>query len=282
MPLNVGVVGLGSPVRRHAQTLQAIPEARVVAVADLDATRVAVHGGQYGARGYGDWSAMLAGKPALDAVILATPAHVRLAPIEAISARKIALFCVKPPALDLAAARAAARAFARSGIINSVGVQFRWSPTAGRLRDLIAARPRLFARLVVAWPVFEWAKNGRASPMLWREADCGGPLVEQGIHYQDVLRYVTGDEPLAVQAMTELGRTISDAARDCEDTTALLVRHASGMLSTHIHNWSHRGRVMELQVVGEDFELTWRMAQGEVLTGTVEGAAVEERHAADP
>ena len=270
MAVRVGIVGLGSPGRRHAESLQAAGGAQLTAVADLNPDLVAASVKAHGVRGYGHWAELLEGEPDLDAVILATPARVRLGPIQAIAERGIALFCEKPPALDLATARQACQAIARAGIINSVGLQFRWSPAASRMRELLAGRARLFARLVVAWPVLDWVKQGHASPALWHKEDCGGPMVEQGIHYQDVLRYVSQDEPVAVQAMAELGRTEAPGPRDSEDTTIVSVRHASGMLTSHVHNWSHRGRVMDLQIVGDDFELTWRMGDGHVLTGTLD------------
>jgi predicted dehydrogenase len=277
----VGMVGLGIG-QYHLRSLAAIPEAEIVAIADLLEDRLREQAARYGARPYPHWQAMLDAEPDLDAVILATPVPVRREPIRAICARGLALFCEKPPAGDLATALPIAGMIAQAGILNMVGFQYRWAPLAERLRSLVQGRALSFARIVVAWPVFDWVAAGTASAQLYSKAHCGGPLVEQGVHYQDVLRYITGDEPLVVQAMDELGQIEPLAGRDTAETTVLIARHASGMLSTHVHNWSHQGSLLQLQVVGRDVDLTWHMQQESRLVGAVEGRAIDERDGSDP
>ena len=276
MSVKCAVVGLGIGAL-HVSSLAKIPEAKLVAFADLDAARVQKFADEHGANAYPDWRAMLDGEPELDAVILATPAHVRMEPIRAICERKIALFCEKPPAVNLEEALRIRDVIAAAGVLNAVGFMYRWAPLADRMRELIAGRPQLFARGVIAWPVFEWVLNGGAPKSLYSKAACGGPLIEQAIHYQDVLRYITGDEPVSVQAMAELGNLYAQEGRDCEETTAYVLRHESGMLSTHIHNWSHKGTVMDIQIVGENYDLTWHMKHEDMsLTGTTDGQEINE------
>jgi predicted dehydrogenase len=281
MAINVGIVGLGWPGRKHAESLTALG-ARVVAVADLDPVRTAQVAEQYDARGYAHWSALLEGESELDAVVLATPPSVRLEPIDEICDRELAIFCEKPPALDMATARRAARAIRRARVVNAVGFHYRWSLCAAAMRELIRQRPRLFARIVVAWPVLDWVRQGRASRDLYQKSVSGGPLIEQGIHFQDALRFVTGEEPVEVQAMSDPGTTHPQEGRDSEETTALLVRYASGMLCTHVHNWSYHGAILQLQVVGPSFDLTWSMHGEERLYGTAGSDPVEEHSGLDP
>ncbi|MEO6907427.1 MAG: Gfo/Idh/MocA family oxidoreductase [Abditibacteriaceae bacterium] len=276
MSVKIGVVGLGIGTV-HVESLSKMPDAEIVAFADLDEAKVQKFASEHDARGYSDWRAMLDGESELDAVILATPARIRREPIEAICARKIALFCEKPPAMNLEEARQIRSLIEDAGILNTVGFMYRWAPLAVKMRDMIAGRPRLFARGVVAWPVFDWVLAGIAPKNLFRKSGCGGPLIEQAIHYQDVLRYITGDEPISVQAIAELGNLIPQEERDCEETTAYMLRHQSGMLSTHIHNWSHKGLVMDMQIVGDNYDLTWQMAQFDMkLIGTFEGEKIDE------
>lgn len=276
MSVKIGVVGLGIG-GQHVCSLAKIPDAEIVAFADLDNERVQMFAKEHGARAYSDWKALLDGEDELDALILATPAQVREEPIRAICQQGIALFCEKPPALTLAEAQRIRAAIDRAGVLNSVGFMYRWSPLAEKMRDLIAGRTRLFARGVVAWPVFDWVISGGAPKNLFRKAFCGGPLIEQAIHYQDVLRYITEDEPVLVQAVAELGSLISTKGRDCEETTAYLLRHESGMLSTHVHNWSHKGTIMEIQIVGDTYNLTWQMGDNDMrLTGVVDGKTINE------
>lgn len=276
MKLKIGVVGLGIGAV-HVASLDKIPEAQIVALADLDAPRVQRFADERGARAYADWQSMLDGEAELDAVILATPAKIRLEPIRAICERGIALFCEKPPAVDLKSALEIRDIIESAGILNTVGFMYRWSPLALRMKQLIAGRPRLFARGVVAWPVFDWVVSGAAPKSLYSKAACGGPLIEQAIHYQDVLRYITGDEPVSVHAIANLSTLLAPEGRDCEETTAYILRHESGMLSNHIQNWSHKGTVMQIQVVGDYYDLTWNMNHGDMkLTGTIDGDSIQE------
>lgn len=277
MSVKIGVVGLGIGAL-HVESLSKIPNAKMVAFADLDAAKVQKFADEHGGRPYANWRAMLDGESDLDAVVLATPAHVRLEPITAICERGIALFCEKPPAVNVAEAHRVRAVVEASGVLNAVGFMYRWSPLADKMRTLIADRPRLFARGVVAWPVLDWVYNGNAPKNLLQKSGCGGPLIEQAIHYQDVLRYITGDEPTLVHAIAELGTEFPQEGRDCEETTAYLLRHASGMLSTHVHNWSHRGTVMDIQVVGDKYELTWHMTHQHMsFTGTMDGEEINEQ-----
>lgn len=282
MSLQVGIVGLGWAGQKHTESLAGLEGVKIAAFADLAEDRLKKFAGQHGARAYTHWQQMLDAERNLDAVILASPAQVRLEPIRAIAARGLALFCEKPPALDLAAARKAAALIRKAGVLNSVGFQYRWSPLAGKMRDLIEGRPLLFARIVVAWPVFDWVRSGHAPRHLYRKDLCGGPLIEQGIHFQDALRFITRDEPVAVQGLADPGRIHPVEGRDCEETTALLLRHASGMVTSHIHNWSHQAKLLQLQIVGHKFDLTWQMEGAVRLFGAVEGQPIDETSTADP
>lgn len=276
MRIKCGVVGLGMGAA-HARSISQLPDAELVAVADLDEGRRNGHAEKYGARPYKDWQSLLEGEDELDAIVLATPAVVRREPIEAFCARKLALFCEKPPAISLEEGEKVSNIIEDAGVLNTVGFMYRWSPLAARFRELVFNRPKLFARGVVAWPVFSWVYDGHAPKNLLTKAASGGPLIDQAIHYQDVLRYITGDEPLDVQAYGTLGEIYPQNDRDSDETTAYILRHQSGMLSTHIHNWSHAGTILQLQVVGKDYELTWHMNDNDMrLTGKVEDQIIEE------
>ena len=278
--VNIGLVGLGIG-QTHLNNLANIPAANIAAIADLNLEKAGEYAAKHGANAYPDWRAMLAGEPNLDAVVLATPAKIRREPITAIAERGLALFCEKPPATNLAEALEISQIVTKSGILNTVGFMYRWTPLATQFRELVAGRHLLFARGVYAWPVFGRVKNGDFPQNLLHKSGCGGPLIEQAIHFLDVLRYITDDEPVAVQAFANLGTLYDQTGRDCEETTAYILRHQSGMVSNHIHNWSHEGCMLQTQVIGEKFELTWNMDPAKTrLTGTVDGVSIDERAAA--
>jgi predicted dehydrogenase len=88
-------------------------------------------------------------------------------------------------------------------------------------------------------------------------------------------------EPVEVDAAASMGDRFPTAGRDCEETTVLTVRHASGMLTSHVHNWSFPGALMQTQVVGPGYDLTWHMQFNERLTGTLDGQPIDETRPGD-
>ena len=276
MSVNIGVVGMGIG-SRHVENLELMPGAKIVAIADLHLEKATEIAQRVGATAYADWSEMLEGCPDLDAVILATPASVREEPIRAICERKIALFCEKPPALSSEEAVTIQNIIEDSGVLNTVGFMYRWNHLATRMRELVDNRPLLFARSVVAWPILQGAEQGDLTKALFSKAQCGGPLIEQAIHFQDALRYVTNDDPISVQGVAELGNIVTREGRDCEETTAFVMQHASGMLSTHIQNWTHNAALIQIQVVGENLDLTMQMEEELWLKGHVDGVQIDEK-----
>jgi predicted dehydrogenase len=279
--VHIGLVGLGMIGPQHLRSLSHLPDAKVVGVADLVEERLQTAAEHYGVRTYSGWQALLEGEPSLEALVLATPALVRLEPIQAICERKLALFCEKPPAFKLDTALQISQQIKRAGIINAVGFHYRWFPLAQRMQTLIGGRPCLFARIVYARPLLSWVKEKKVSPAFYRKESFGGPLIDHAIHLQDLLRYITQDEPVIVQAMAELGQTQPREGRDSEETTQVMARHASGMLSTHVHNLSYPGSIFQLQIVGSGFDLTWDLNENQRLFGVVENRPVTEEASVD-
>lgn len=282
MAIRFAILGLGWAGQKHLRTLAGVDGAEIAAVADADPGLARAAAAAYGARPYSHWAELLEAEVDLEAVVLSLPSGERLDAVDDLCDREIALFCEAPPSVSLEAALKAARTVRRAGVLNAVCLQGRWSLAASALRELIRRRPRLFARTAVAVPVFDWVAEGSAPRSLLRKEESGGPLIEQGIHLIDALRYITGDEPVSVQAMAELGAEHPTEGRDSEETTLLTLRHRSGMLSSHLVNWSHRGALAQLQLVGPSFELTWDLSGEERLHGRLDGKPVEEGSAVDP
>jgi predicted dehydrogenase len=265
----------------HAGHLANMPAARLAAVADPREDRRQAIAARHGVPAYRDWSEMLERERSLDALIVATPPTIRRGPVSAACNLGLALYCEKPPANDMAEARELTSVVEKAEILNTVGFQYRWSPLANAMRSLVAGQTLSFARLVMAWPVFSWIGAGDAPRELLSHAQTGGPMVSQGIHMQDALRYVTGDEPLEVAMWSGLAAARHVSEGDSEETLALVARHESGMLATHIHNWSYRGTLAELQLVGPDLDLTWRIEERPRLIGQVQGKPVSRKSTAD-
>jgi UDP-N-acetyl-2-amino-2-deoxyglucuronate dehydrogenase len=110
-----GLIGCGRVSPRHLQSVQELPEARLVAVADVIESRAQRYARETGALPYTDYRRMLE-RSDIDVVTICTPSglHASMA-IDALHAGKHVL-CEKPMALSLADADrmiAAARATGR-------------------------------------------------------------------------------------------------------------------------------------------------------------------------
>lgn len=282
MSLPVAIVGLGVAGQIHARTLAATLGAKLVAAADLDEKRRAETARAHGCRVYSHWRELLAAEKGLAALILCTTTQERKGPLLACAERKLAVFCEKPPAHDLETARTIAEELAESGTLNAAGFQYRAHPLAERIKELVAGRRILAAQSLLARPMFQLVAEGKAPKAFYSKAACGGPVVEQGSHFVDLLRWVTGDEPLTALGAGDLGDTHPREGRDCEETSVAVLRHASGMLSTHIVNWSHAKTILQVRLLGADWELTWDVAKPSRLHGHVDGKPVDEQADAEP
>ena len=98
--LNIGVIGLGEIGAVHCDALMQIPQAKLLAVADIDEARVKQIAEKTGAQPYQDYKELLA-REDIDAVIIATPDHLHKEPcIHAANAGKHILV-EKPLAMTL-------------------------------------------------------------------------------------------------------------------------------------------------------------------------------------
>src|SRR6187549_361987 len=136
--INIGAIGAGRISRGHdLPGLWKHPEARIMAVCDLDSNRVrdtiTLINGQYakttgkpyeGVTGYSHYRELLANKD-VDAVVISTPDHwhARIA-IDAVRAGKD-VYLQKPASLTIAEGRALSNAVHKSGRIFQIGSQQR-------------------------------------------------------------------------------------------------------------------------------------------------------------
>src|SRR5437867_8926028 len=137
--LGVGLIGAGVMGRVHARNLARRPDgARLVAVADPDPAAGGEVAHQVGAPAVYTSAEELLADPAVEAVVIASPAstHARLVAAAAAACKHI--FCEKPVGLDLVAVDAALAEVARSGVALQVGFQRRFDRSFRRARDLIA------------------------------------------------------------------------------------------------------------------------------------------------
>jgi len=183
--VNVGFVGTGGIASQHFNCLEKIPEAKVVAVCDLDDERVQRAAQRFGARIHPSAQDLLEAEE-LDALYVCVPPFAH-DDVELQAARRgLHLFVEKPIHLSLQAAEETARAIAEAGVISSVGYHWRYYQATDKARELL--KDAQIALMLGYW------MGGMPGVAWWRvRSKSGGQLVEQTTHIVDLARFLAGE-----------------------------------------------------------------------------------------
>ncbi|HEY6103786.1 MAG TPA: Gfo/Idh/MocA family oxidoreductase [bacterium] len=239
--VRVGIVGCGWVTEyRHLPALRRLPEAEVIAVADVDEIRLNRVADRFHLPSrHTDFRALL-GDPAIDAVAVCTPltTHAEIG-LAALDAGKH-LLIEKPLAASLEECdRLIARAQSADRTA-MVGLNLRWHRLVRQAREI--CRSGVLGSILMANTVL--ASYHPTIPA-WREqrAEGGGVLCEQAVHMYDLWRYVLDTEVDEVFATTRTGRWR-------EETATVTGRLADGTLVSSEFSWG-TGNVCYLDIYGE-------------------------------
>ncbi|MGB9860805.1 MAG: Gfo/Idh/MocA family protein [Candidatus Bipolaricaulaceae bacterium] len=195
-PVGLGIIGAGRFAAFCLPAFAALPEVRVVAVADLDRTR-AESIAPPGARIYQDFRALLMDSE-VEVVVISTPPYLH-APIalEAAKAGKH-LFVEKPLALSPMEARAVIATAERMGVKLTVNYVLRYHPLH-RLAQMLV-RSKVLGDLVYA-ALINLATDEGLSPdhWFWDLRKSGGIHIEHGVHFFDLVNQLVGRPPSRVE-----------------------------------------------------------------------------------
>ncbi|HEX4884663.1 MAG TPA: Gfo/Idh/MocA family oxidoreductase [Casimicrobiaceae bacterium] len=222
-PARVAVVGAGAIGRRHLVSLAGIPAFALAGVADPSPDAQAA-ARAHGVPCFADLQRML-DHVAPDAVVIATPNALHEEAALACIARGVPAMIEKPVAHSVASARRIAAAASAGAVPILVGHHRRFNPRLRAARACIDAGT--LGRIVAVTAVDLRRKPDAYYAQAWRREPGGGPLLINGIHDVDCLRYLCG-EIVSVHAVK------GTAARGfaVEDTAAVAFVFASGALGT--------------------------------------------------
>lgn len=282
--LRVACLGGGFIAGRHLAALSGFADVQIAAVADTAPERAAETAERYRARPYTDPLALLAAED-LDALWICVPPFAH-GPLEAAAlARRLPFLVEKPPAADLATARAIGREVAAAGLPVAVGYHWRHLSLVQRAAALLAGTP---ARLLTG----AWLDSTPPPPWWARRTRSGGQLVEQATHVFDLFRLLAGE----VAAVTALERPADDGAGGdaVPSAAAVLLAFESGAIGTvaaaRVLGHRHRtgvevvadGRVVEfLEWAPDDHELRVSGVGEEHLRSAEDPMAAEDRQFLD-
>lgn len=222
--IGFGIIGLGMIAPKHAQAITAVPGAKLAAVLSSDEKKAAEFAARYGGTPYTDLDAFLT-DPALQVVNICVPSgdHARYG-IPAARAGKH-LMVEKPLEITVEAADSLIAACHEAGVKLAVISQRRFEPDVQQLRRALDSG--LFGPLISADVFIKWYRTQEYYDSAeWRgtyRLDGGGALMNQGVHYVDVLQWLAGP----VKSVRAITRTAAHKI-EVEDLALALLTFENG------------------------------------------------------
>jgi len=201
-PVGIGIIGCGfAAAKLHLPALRALREAKIVAAADLDRSRLTQVADRFGIPMRSEDFRLVLDNPAVDAVAVCVPpaAHTAVT-LAALEAGKHVLV-EKPLALSLDDCDRLIERAARSDRVVTVGFNMRWHRLVRRARTILAQG--ILGRLSLLRSVFTSGSRfeERYQPWRARREQGGGVLTEFGVHHYDLWRFLLDSEVEEVFAM---------------------------------------------------------------------------------
>jgi len=236
--IKFGLIGCGRISKQHLNSIQFLPEAKLVAVCDIKEDRAKNVAQRYGVDWYKNYKELLQ-RPDIDIVSICTPngLHAEIA-IDVAKANKHALV-EKPLAINLKETDEMIQVFSKMKKRLFSVLQVRFNPPLQALKKIVE-RGQLgrinSASLVVRWTrPQEYFDNDK-----WRgtkELD-GGALLTQGIHYIDILQWILGP----VESVFAKKDTVAHKIK-IEDIVVAIAKFKNGAyatieftICTYLHN----------------------------------------------
>ncbi|MBI3537701.1 MAG: inositol 2-dehydrogenase [Chloroflexi bacterium] len=222
--MNIGIIGAGRIARVHTANLaQRIPEANVVAVADIIPQVAKKLAADFRIPAWHNNHRAIIDDKNIDAVMIcsSTDTHAQMI-IEAARAGKH-IFCEKPIALELTRIDAALDAVKKAGVKLQIGFNRRFDPSFKRVREIVAQGE------IGAPHILRITSRDPAPPPIAYVKVSGGIFLDMTVHDFDMARFLFGE----VQEIFAAGNVLVDAEigkADDADTAVTTLRFTNGAL----------------------------------------------------
>ncbi|HET7292963.1 MAG TPA: Gfo/Idh/MocA family oxidoreductase [Vicinamibacteria bacterium] len=188
--LKIGLIGLGRLGRVYARDLATrIPEARLVAVADVDTAAAEQVAAEHEVALRFSEAEALVDSPEVEAVVIVSPTSTHKDLVLAAAKRKKPTFCEKPPALSQEETLAMKESVAATGVFFQMGFMRRFD--AG----YAAAKRKLEEGAIGTAVLFKSTSRDpyRTSLEYADPRSSGGMILDMGIHDFDLARWLMGE-----------------------------------------------------------------------------------------
>lgn len=203
-PLRVGIIGCGRIFQKHCQALQDLrTRIEIVGLCDTDPSNLQLAHEKFPkATCFVDYEKMLSSSN-IDAVCISTPSwlHVEMA-IEALKAGKHVL-CEKPLGLDYDSSLLAVNCAKEQRKLLAMVFQNRCNPPIRFLKE--ALENNQLGKVYSVTAIMRWYRPQSYYEDSWHgcKKKEGGMLLNQAIHYIDMLLYLTSKKPVKVHCIAK-------------------------------------------------------------------------------
>jgi len=247
-----GIVGAGVIAAMHADAIAGLPDARLVAVTDVAPGAAAAFAATHDCSAEPDLDTLLARRD-VEVVCVCVPSglHAEIGARAAQAGKH--LIVEKPIDVSLDAADRLIEAARTCGVAMTVISQHRFDPGLVELKRLLD--DHALGRLVLGEASTKWYRSQAYYDSAdWRGTYVmdGGSLMNQGIHYVDLLRWCMGP-PVEVTAVCSTQAHQIEA----EDTSLAIVRFGSGAVGTILSSTAaFPGFPQRLEITGTEGTVT--------------------------
>lgn len=223
----VGLIGCGRIAKVHAEAVKQTQGLELSGVCDIEESKYREFEEKYKVKGYGDFK-MLLSKEKPDLIAIATPNGTHYSIASACIDRGFHILLEKPVTIKVEDAEDLVKRAQKERRNFFAVKQVRYNPSIQILKSAVADNKlgRIFgASLVIRWTrPQEYFDNS-----LWRGTldQDGGTLLNQGIHYVDIMQWIAGD----VKSVFGTAKTMFHEI-DIEDMVFGLLKFDSGALGT--------------------------------------------------
>jgi len=221
--LRIAVVGTGFIGSVHAKNVARHPGAELAAVYDANQESAQRIAGATGAEAVSDVAEIFDDRE-VAAIVIATPTNTHVEYLRRAAQTGKAVYCEKPIGLDYQEAEQAVSAVRAAGVSVMLGFNRRFDPNHAALREEVRQGT------VGTLEIIQMTSRGPNLPPLSYLATSGGQLRDQTVHFFDLLRWISDDEPEEVYAV---GAALVDpkvAEVGDVDTSLVTVRLRRGTL----------------------------------------------------
>ena len=266
MTRGFGIIGTGTIAAVHADAIAMLPGARLSAVTDVPAGVGQAFAAARGCTAEPSLDALLA-RPDVDVVCVCVPSglHAEVGVLAAKAGKHLVV--EKPIDVSLGAADRLITAAREAGVALTVISQHRFDPGVTELKRLID--DGALGALVLGEATTKWYRTQAyydSAPWRGTWAMDGGALLNQGIHYVDLLRWCMG-RPVEVTAVyaTQAHQI------EVEDTSLAIVKFASGAVGTITATTAaFPGFPQRLEITGTEGTVT--VEDGQIVRTALQGA----------